>query len=325
MPFTAPTHTNTCDITRRNRLPQPTRQGSPSLRTSERTDILALSLTVGTIIGMLTLTGEQTDKGTGRLQDLTQLPLRTAFTTFIDRNPPPLPSPMESTVLLEEPETLGTDLLQEEEAEAKAEAERSRLGLTVFTDGLRLDSGRHWISGRVEERQRWIGLKTHMEYNQEAYGVECAALARALETAAGRERVTIFTDAQAATKRMASEDPGPGQMHAIQARKHIATLQKARPDIAFEIRWCSAYKGVSTRKPTNGPSSRWRSLALVGWNGCGSQIGTAHDRCPYTGSLRTSNVRFRKRSRLKPSARLRAGGWQEVQAAGQAAAGWETG
>ena len=48
---------------------------------------------------------------------------------------------MESTVLLEEPETLDAELLQEEEAEAKAEAERRRPGLAMFTDGSRLDNG----------------------------------------------------------------------------------------------------------------------------------------------------------------------------------------
>jgi hypothetical protein len=48
---------------------------------------------------------------------------------------------MESTVLLEEPETLDVELLQEEEAEAKAEAEKTWLGLAMFTDGSRLDDG----------------------------------------------------------------------------------------------------------------------------------------------------------------------------------------
>ena len=47
----------------------------------------------------------------------------------------------ESTVLLEEPVTLDAELLQEEEAEAKAEAEKNRPGLTMFTDGSRLDNG----------------------------------------------------------------------------------------------------------------------------------------------------------------------------------------
>jgi len=59
------------------------------------------------------------------------------------------------------------------------------------------------------------------------------------------ERVTIFTDAQAAIRRMVSEEPGPGQMYALQAGEHIAVLRRARPDIAIEIRWCPAHKGVA--------------------------------------------------------------------------------
>ena len=86
------------------------------------------------------------------------------------------------------------------------------------------------------------------ELLQEAYDVECAALARALESASRRqttpERVIIFTDAQAAIRRMVSEEPGPSQKYALQARKHIAMLRKARPDIVIEIRWRPAHKGV---------------------------------------------------------------------------------
>jgi ribonuclease HI len=93
------------------------------------------------------------------------------------------------------------------------------------------------------------------------YDAESAALARALETAARRrttpEKVTIFTDAQAAIKRMASEEPGPSQMYVIQARKHIATLRRARPGITIEIRWCPAHKGV----PRNDMADEWAKLA----------------------------------------------------------------
>jgi len=85
-----------------------------------------------------------------------------------------------------------------------------------------------------------------MGYNQ-----ECAALTRALETNTRRETapegVTIFTDAQAAIRRMASEEPDPGQMHALRARKHIEVLRRARLDFAIDIWWCPAHKGVSYR------------------------------------------------------------------------------
>jgi ribonuclease HI len=64
-----------------------------------------------------------------------------------------------------------------------------------------------------------MGLKVHMRFDREAYDAERTAIDRALETAVRRrvppERVTIFTDAQAAIRRMASEDPGPGRAYAI--------------------------------------------------------------------------------------------------------------
>ena len=68
------------------------------------------------------------------------------------------------------------------------------------------------------------------------------------------ERVTIFTDAQAAIRRMASYEPGPGQQYALQARKHIAALRKARPGITIEIWWCPAHKGIAGNEKADEPS-----------------------------------------------------------------------
>jgi len=71
----------------------------------------------------------------------------------------------------------------------------------------------------MEEWPALDGHQNHMGYNQEPYDPECAAFARALECAARRqmtpERVSIFTDAQAAIRRMTSGEPGPGQVYAI--------------------------------------------------------------------------------------------------------------
>jgi len=164
-------------------------------------------------------------------------------------------------VLLEEPKTLDAELLQEEEAEAKAEAERTRPGLTMSTDGSRLDDGATGYSVVWKRGLTWAGAKVHMGNNQEAYDAECAALAHALELAAQRsttpERVTIFSDAQAAIRRMASDDPGPGQQYALQARKHITTLRRARKGIVIEIRWCPAHKGVAG----NEKADEWAKIA----------------------------------------------------------------
>jgi len=171
----------------------------------------------------------------------------------------------EGTVLLEDPETLDAELLQDEEEEAKAEAERARPGLTMFTDGSRLDNRATGYAVVWKRGLTWTGVKGHMGSNQEAYDAECAALAHALEEATRRnttpERVTIFTDAQAAIRRMASDEPGPGQQYALQARKHIATLRKARPGIVIEIRWCPAHKGIAG----NEKGDEWARGCRAGW------------------------------------------------------------
>jgi len=71
------------------------------------------------------------------------------------------------------------------------------------------------------------------------------------------ERVTIFTDAQAAIRRMASDEPGPGQQYVLRARKHIAALRRARPGIIIEIRWCPAHKGIAG----NEEADEWAKIA----------------------------------------------------------------
>ena len=106
-----------------------------------------------------------------------------------------------------------------------------------------------------------MGIRTYMGYNQKTNDAECVALARALETAMGRQtppaRVTIFTDAQAAIRRMASEEPGSGQQYALQGRRHIAALRCTRPGMIIEIRWCPAHKRVEGNKKAD----EWAKIA----------------------------------------------------------------
>jgi ribonuclease HI len=140
------------------------------------------------------------------------------------------------------------ELIQEEREEAKKEAERERPGLVMFTDGSRQENGAAGYAVAWKNGQSWEGVKVHMGYNQEAYDAECAAIARALEIAANStpapDCVTIFTDAQAAIRRMASDDPGPGQKYALEARTHVVALRSAAPDTTIEVRWCPAHEGV---------------------------------------------------------------------------------
>jgi ribonuclease HI len=118
----------------------------------------------------------------------------------------------------------------------------------MFTDGSRLEDGATGYAVVWKNGSTWKGHRTHMGWGQEAYDTECAALARALQAAASRNHalglVTIFTDCQAAISRMASDDPGPGQKYAIEARRHIAALRAKEPNVKIEIRWCPSHQGI---------------------------------------------------------------------------------
>ena len=132
-----------------------------------------------------------------------------------------------------------------------------------------------------------------MGYNQEAFDAECAALARALEVAerrrTGPKAVTIFTDSQAAMARIASEEPGPAQQYARQARKWIAKLRERDSKVRVEFRWCPAHSGVAG----NEEADKWAKQAAeepdargVEWLGYKDRYGVAADATPQITSQR---------------------------------------
>ena len=124
----------------------------------------------------------------------------------------------EETVLLEVASPLEAAVSIEEEAAAANEAKRTgRPGLTIYTDGSRMENGATGYAVTWKNGLRWKGHKVHQGWGQKAYDAECAAIARALQEAASKSHtvgtVTIFTDAQAAISRMTSDEPGPRQKY----------------------------------------------------------------------------------------------------------------
>jgi hypothetical protein len=160
----------------------------------------------------------------------------------------------------------------------------------MFTDGSRLGDGT--VGYAVAE---WTSLGGYQDpHGQQPRSIRrgVCRIARSLETAARRQpvpkRVTIFTDAQAAIRRMASEEPGPGQMYAIQARKQIAALKE--PGQTSPSRYGGALRtGASpgTRSPTSGRSSRQKNR-------------TRAARSSSQGLSRTSSGISRRRNGVRP-------------------------
>jgi len=164
----------------------------------------------------------------------------------------------ESTVLLEAPETLDAELLQEEEAEAKAEAEKARPGLTMLTDGSRLDDGAAGYAVVWRNGQSWVGIKTYMGYNQEVYDAECAALARALELAPRRQTTRRSGSRSSQTPNPPSD--GWLRRSLAQARSTRSRQGSTSPRCGGPGRALSSRSGgarptrelPATKRPTNG-------------------------------------------------------------------------
>jgi len=117
--------------------------------------------------------------------------------------------------------------------------------------------------GATQKGLTWKGHKTHMGWGQEAFD---ATLSVPPSRGPSKWRppgahaigaVTIFTDAQAAIWRMASDDPGPGQKYALEARRYTAALHAKEPNTKIEIRWCPSHQGIEGNEVVDG----WARLA----------------------------------------------------------------
>ena len=216
---------------------------------------------------------------------------------------------MENTVLLEESEALDAELLQEEEAEATARTHHVHGWVTAGRWNYRVLSG-------MEERAILGGYQDHMGYNQEDYGAECAAPARALETVVRRqttpERSTTFTDAQAAIRRMASEEPDPSQMYARSKRESISQC-------------CAGLGQTSSSRSDKGASGNekadeWAKLAAEEPDARGAE---AHV-MPLLMSLAHLNREISEKKWAEVKQWARQDLQEEVQDVEQAEAGWHS-
>ena len=127
-----------------------------------------------------------------------------------------------------------------------------------------------------------------------------------------RDLVTNFTDSQVAIRRMSSDEPGSGQKYSLEARRHIATLQRAKPGITIKMRWHPTYKEVEG----NEEADEWAKIAAeetgtggVEWLSYSDR--TEVRRMPLPRSL--AYIRRKISEKKWTEARRWAGGWTSRQ------------
>jgi len=82
--------------------------------------------------------------------------------------------------------------------------------LVLWTYGSRDENGAAGLYAVARRKGRsWVGKKTDMEYYQETYDAECAAIARALEVAAERAKRRRLGRVRM-RRRRSHDEPGPG-------------------------------------------------------------------------------------------------------------------
>ena len=160
---------------------------------------------------------------------------------------------MESTVLLEEPETVDAALSSEDGGGEGA-------ARTHHVYGWVADGGwSGWLCSGVEG-----GI---LGRHRNSYRLQPGGLRRGVccpracpgfgfQKKHNPETGHDLHGCTSGIRRMASDEPGPGQQYALQAGKHIAILRRARPNI-IEIRWCPAHQGITG----NEKADEWAKIA----------------------------------------------------------------
>jgi ribonuclease HI len=141
-----------------------------------------------------------------------------------------------------------------EAAQATAEAWTPAKWIAIFTDGSKFEDGHTGCAAVWKDSEDvWRGRKLFLGRNKEVFDAEIYAIWVGLKAAkerAGREgidgpgprAVTIFTDAQAALKRIGNDAPGPGQW--LVRRILHTERQLRRVGWATEFRWVPGHKGI---------------------------------------------------------------------------------
>jgi ribonuclease HI len=130
--------------------------------------------------------------------------------------------------------------------EALRQAQESRPGLSLWSDGSRLEDGRVGAGVAWELPQgNWRTRKFPLGKGKEVYDAEIYGAYAALEIVlriGGQGPVTVLLDSQAAIARLQHIEPGPGQALALRIHKAAQSLHMANREAI--IQWVPGHQGV---------------------------------------------------------------------------------
>ncbi|EED21743.1 hypothetical protein TSTA_089820 [Talaromyces stipitatus ATCC 10500] len=143
--------------------------------------------------------------------------------------------------------------------EALTEANQQRPGMTFWSDGSRLDTGRAGagVALQAVPGGPWEHVEVPMGHGHEVFDAELMGVATALEWALERQPlgpIWVFLDAQNAIDRLRSTRPAPGQ--ALVLRAHRAVEKLAMRDQLVTIQWVPGHSGVVGNEQTDQAAKR---------------------------------------------------------------------
>ncbi|KAL2012391.1 hypothetical protein VTN00DRAFT_5109 [Thermoascus crustaceus] len=198
--------------------------------------------------------------------------------------------------------------------EAYQAARAARPGLTLWSDGSRLEDGRTGAGIAWQNSQgTWQTREIPLGAGKEIFDAELAGVCQALHLAQkikGQGPVTVILDSRAAIDRLQHRGTGPGQALAIQAHEAVQSLQARGRQTT--IQWVPGHEGIEGNEQADQAAKRAAARSLQG--------GSRELSLAYTRRNRTEAMKTRRQNWL---ARALARRPREAQRAYRAHQGWK--
>jgi ribonuclease HI len=183
--------------------------------------------------------------------------------------------------------------------ESRQQAEHTALSMSkartkcIWTDGSRDDLGNVGAAVAWNEVDEWTVLKYRLGRNKEVFDAELFAILQAtvlirdegaIMIGEGIQKISIFTDSQAALNRIQDNGIGPGQTWASAIIRNTDEIR--RQNIQGEVRWVPGHAGIEGNETADKFAKDAAEPEIE------EELPSAEDRCTSLSHLRRSTMPF---------------------------------